>query len=217
VTGDDRPRTPVSDRGAARRVARALAGARPAGRSHAQTGPSDGEIDELEQRFDTVFSDELRCWWRWQDGAPRPVTTRNGRPWTLETQPGPELLTAEGAIFMAESMRRADEHIYDPTDPEPLRSWWPDWVPITCNISGGVLACETGRPRHEPCRVRYVHYGNTDIPPAVTAESLGQIVTWWIELYDRGYYHYDEKTDMWLCNDAYEEDFPGPHPGYAGG
>jgi cell wall assembly regulator SMI1 len=173
-------------------------------------GLSEREIDELEREFDTVFGDELRCWWRWQDGAPRPSIVVDGLKLTPSTHPGPELLSAARALSEAKFMRRIDESNYFPTDPDPLRSWWPDWVPITCNISGGVLVCETGGPRHEPSRVRYVEYGVTEIPPTMTAESLGQIVAWWIELYDRGFYHYDQERDRWRCDDTDLEHFPGP-------
>jgi cell wall assembly regulator SMI1 len=183
-------------------------------------GLSDGEIDELEREFDTVFSEELRCWWRWQDGAPRPTIVVDGRKLMRSTHPGPEFLSAARALSEATFMRSIDESNYFPTDPDPLRSWWPDWVPITTNISGGVLACDTGGRRDEPCRVRYVQYGVTEIPPLVTAESLGQIVTWWIELCDRGFYYYNDQHDKWFCDNTELEHFPGPEgyrSFYAGG
>jgi len=71
-----------------------------------------------------------------------------GRPFFAEIKPGPTLLSSAGALEVSRRLRRIAEDV----DDELVDLFWDrSWVPITENISGGVLACMTSGAFEAPC------------------------------------------------------------------
>lgn len=161
-------------------------------------GLSTAELDALEAEIECPLGPELRCWWGWQNGEARKESTpfRNRAP-------GPWFMTVSEALKAAAFFAELDEG-------EDLRSWGDGWLPVTRNVSGGLLACEPPASADGLSCVRYVQAGVTDLPPDITAGSLGQIVAWWIELYDRDLYYLNDTTDRWTIDASDYETFPGP-------
>lgn len=178
--------------------------------TYLQPGLQTAEIREFENRVGYPFNVELQRWWGWQNGAVVPTRMIDGKARSISIHPGPELLSAERALEQAKRMRTFAESTYADSDPQLDAAWNPRWVPIALNSSGGLLTCEAGGDPNAACSVRYVQPGVTALPPTITAESLGQLVLWWIELYDRGLYYYDASIDLWLCDDSDLDIFPGP-------
>jgi hypothetical protein len=130
------------------------------------------------------------------------VTRKASTPLS-ERDPGPWWISVEFAVERAAFLASLDEG-------EDLQGWNPSWLPVTRNISGGVLACECVSSSELTSSVRYVEPGISDLPPAVTAHSLGQVVSWWIELYDGEFYYFNAARGRWEVDVSNFDSFPGP-------
>lgn len=184
---------------------------------YVRPGLDEAALDSAEHRFGRAFPLELRRWWGWADGAPAPKVPgpEPGVDYLAEINPGPELLSSGQALEEAARMQHYAARGAAPPDIPASLFWDPSWIPVTANRSGGVLACSTAGEPDAPCAMRYVEFGFTELPPAITVPSLGQLVLWWTEIYDAGGYVYDVGQQRWVP--ARGATYPGLNDWYVGG
>lgn len=160
---------------------------------HLRPGLARDELDRIEEELGFELPQELRLWWSWHDGQECPIDRR-------EIHAGPDLLSARQAVAQTRSLldiaRMGEED-----DPPGTVLWQEGWVPFTHSLWGGVLACA-------PIAVRYVDFWIIPTLEDPVATSLGQLIAWWIELYEIGVYAYDPEHSRWTCNGDIE-----PKPG----
>lgn len=148
-------------------------------------------------RLHVDLPDELRMWWAWHDGGiegRRPVSS-----WMM----GPLLIPMSSTMsreWWQTTMREATAAAAEAPEGSPLADpeyWWREsWVPLFNDGAGHVAAdCEPGPAGVTP--IRRIEWGVDDGPPPPAADSLGQMVEWWIEIIELGIWTWDKARDRW--------------------
>ncbi len=136
--------------------------------------------------------DELQMWWAWHDGGiegRRPISS-----WMM----GPVLIPMSSTMSRESwqtTMGLATEAAADAPEGTPLADrgyWWREtWVPLFNDGAGHLAAdCEVGPAGVTP--IRRIEWGLYDGPPPPAADSLGQMVEWWIEMIELGIWTWDK-------------------------
>jgi cell wall assembly regulator SMI1 len=131
---------------------------------------------------------ELRQWWEWHDGTDVKADERS-----LLASIGPffAFLGTGEAIECSREMRQIAVDI-DPDNPDA--SWRPTWLAIG---KYGRVASEIGMEPDAPVPILDVDYHKAAYPGAVIAQSLGEMVGWWIEALESGAWRYDDEQGRW--------------------
>jgi cell wall assembly regulator SMI1 len=149
---------------------------------------SADEIAAVESFFGRQLPTELKLWWGWHNGTDVKPHER-----AAKASIGPlfDFLNSAEALKATQDSRAIAEET-DPDDPE---TWWGrTWLAIG---SSGAVACDVDVRPDAPVPVLDVDYHKTSSPGDVVAESLGQMVGWWIEAIDSGAWRYDDEHDRW--------------------
>jgi|SRR5215203_3691282 len=142
----------------------------------------------IESELGLPLPDELRLWWRWHNG-----TDVKSHERAAKASIGPlfEFLGAEEAMKATLESRALALEI-DPNEPDVY--WGPTWLAIG---TGGRVACEVAIGPDVPVSVLDVDYHKAAHPGAVVAQSLGEMVRWWIEALESGAWRYDDEHNRW--------------------
>ncbi len=178
---------------------------------HMAPGLTDAALDAVASEFSLGLPEELRTWWGWHDGLVGTRDTQNdARVW--ERYPGGSvLLTSSEAITVARNHRALSEELEEPGEWEADDWWKTSWVPFVETLEGAAMLCETAKATKNGCPVAYHHWGTTTDSldgPHPLASSLGELVRWWIGLYDCGAFYEDTRTGRWHFREV--EGRPGP-------
>jgi len=154
-------------------------------------GLSDVEIDEVLGPLGIDLPEEARVWWKWHDGA-----DPDGDRWI---SPRAFAYVSLGeATLIREEVRQQAQRAGTPDAPPPMDEpdyWWaPSWFPL--GSSGGTVACDYSVARHEPSPIRVVDWWDEEFHRPKAA-SLGQMVSWWIDAFDRGAWYFDRERGVW--------------------
>lgn len=163
-------------------------------------GLSERRMSELMEPIGRTLPYEARLWWGWHDGAERAAPGED-RAARLVGPPFP-FLSLEEALAdyfrWRETVRTVVRGEAEPGRVEEwVDRWWPPHLlPLTHNV--GALVCDLDTPDGAGTPVRWMepsalHEG----APTPLARSLGEIVTWWIEAFDRGIWSYDADRTQW--------------------
>lgn len=151
-------------------------------------GLPEARIDELTAPLGLRLPYEARLWWGWHDGADEPLGAR-----TLEYGMTPLLNFAP--LNMAAKWYPERREIALDTDMGDADEFWsPTWFPIA---QLGNVACECDVEDGAPSPILDVDYHHGDVPGAVAARSFGEMVSWWIEAIDSGWWRFDQTAQRW--------------------
>ena len=166
-------------------------------------GLSASEIAQLEAQYETSFPPELVTWWRWSNGV-TVLTEQEARDYPHDyLWPGPALLSSSSSRDRAAMMRKIALEVNLPPE-NPLEIWAATWVPLTLNISGGLLFCDAAAGRPDgTCAVQYTSAWQENGAVEVTATIEG-LLRRWLELVDQGWFYFDEDRREWVSQDAPE-------------
>lgn len=155
---------------------------------HFQPPASSEAFAAIESEFGLPLPEELGMWWGWHDGTDVKPHER-----AAKASIGPlfEFLGAEEAVKVTRESRELALEI-DPNKPEVY--WGPTWLAIGTD---GRVACNIAIGREGPVSVLDVDYHKAAHPGAVVAQSLGEMVHWWIEALEPGAWRYDDEHDRW--------------------
>jgi hypothetical protein len=159
----------------------------------AAPGLTDSEMDALTEPLGLSLPIEARVWWGWRNGASQ-------RPGEIAPAigPGHEFISLEQAVSRCQMEREI-----------PATPWRDEWMPL---FTAPPIVCDCSVLSGEPTPVCCVDYHRDpegkffagDAP----AQSLGELITWWIETIDNGAWTYvpefegwerdEQKCDPWL-------------------
>ena len=153
-----------------------------------QPPATSAAVADVESYLGFPLPTELRQWWGWHNGT-------DVKPHELAVKgsigPSYKFLATDRAVRFSRELRTGAEED-EPEDPDSL--WASSWIAIG---SQGRVACECNIHRDAPVPVLDVDYHKTSKPGAVVADSLGEMVRWWIEALESGAWRYDEEHDRW--------------------
>jgi hypothetical protein len=155
-------------------------------------GLNDSEIDAGTAALPLELSAEGRVWWGWHNGT---LPDRDPRDGMLN--PGCYLLSLEQAVAAYDQNRAlAEERTRDEGNPDV---WWnPRWIPLLEPDVGATVACDCSIAPGEPSPLYVVWWKLPDYDkPPRRADSVGQMVEWWLEALDTGIWRYDRATRRW--------------------
>jgi hypothetical protein len=133
---------------------------------------------------------EARLWWGWHDGA----GPQDAYEHAAELGPGKQFLSLSQAVQQCQENRAIMLELYqDDYGPD----WQPGWLPMTGGEYPLVLDCSVGD--EEPVPVYWFSFeaGDYDKPDAL---SIGDVVSTWLELIDRGVWVYERDDNRWAYN-----------------
>lgn len=146
----------------------------------AKLGP-DLSAPELERAIAATglhLSAEARLWWSWRGARTEPNAPWIGALRALSPQQAVREYAMSRDIY-AEGADSEDEQ------------WPPELLPFM-RSAGGNLLCFTCVPRENSTITRWSD--RDSIRPPLTAPSLGEVVTWWIESFDAGVMAFDPQS-----------------------
>jgi len=153
-----------------------------------QPPASPGAFAAIESEFGLRCPNELKLWWEWHNGT-------NVKPHEKASKAsiGPlfEFLGAEEALNVTRDSRALAQEI-DPDEPEIY--WGQFWLALGTD---GRVACDLARDPDSPVTILDVDYHKASHPGAAVAQSLGEMVRWWIEALESGAWSYDLEHDRW--------------------
>jgi cell wall assembly regulator SMI1 len=153
-------------------------------------GLSEPEMAAAVAALPLELSLEARVWWGWHNG----ILDGEGLYRGL-IAPGTYLRSLEQAIRDHDENRALAEE----RDPENGDLWWdPAWMPILSPDNGTTIGCDCSVAEGEPSPLHVVWWENPDDPgPRQAAQSLGQMVVWWLDAVDSGIWRYDPTEGRW--------------------
>jgi len=142
----------------------------------------------IEAEFGLPVPEELRLWWGWHDGT-------NVKPHekAAKASIGPlfEFLSMEEALKATRESRELALDI-DPDEPEIY--WGKTWLALGTD---GRVACDLMSGPGASVSVLDVDYHKTSKPGTIAAQSLGEMVRWWIEALESGAWRYEPEHNRW--------------------
>lgn len=163
-------------------------------------GLDEREIDATTSELRLRLPVEARTWWAWHDGASSTMTSH-------ALGLGFLYLPLSKAVALYRQWRAIAHESVDPASLDPERDaddiWHPSWFPISKGGDGTTVACDCSVDEGAPSPIRSVHWskrvGRSAVP---VADSLGTVVSWWIEALEDGTWTYDHKRQGWNSNSA---------------
>lgn len=147
---------------------------------------SDDEMDQLTQPVGIELPPELRLWWRWFNGATRPRR--------VELTPVLEILSLELALRGRGTMMDVASGVTETPD-DAERVYPSSLLPVFG--SGGSVTIAANSALGPATPLRYVEFHPNDHPLLMLAPSLGDAVHRWVEMFEAGYYRWDEGRSEW--------------------
>jgi hypothetical protein len=154
------------------------------------------KIEEAVAPLGLRLPSEARIWWEWHDGA-----TAEGR----ELLPGPlrQCLTLVGAVDLYRRSRvLADKAARTWPEHNSDFLWSPTWFPVVGWQLPIVIDCSVAEGQATPLRI--VDWQDVEGFLEPQAQSLGQMVAWWIEAIDVGALEWNGADRKWLRHDIPE-------------
>lgn len=163
-------------------------------------GLNESEIDRLAAPLGLTLPIEARVWWRELDIR---VPDREAGEDDVMTGSYWCFLRLEDAVRDALRQREmAAQLAASPGWPLGERTWVDSWSPI-CWIDHGRLLIDCADPTMPMSPVRYIQWVALPEGPPAT-QSIGELVSWWVEAFDTGGYYFDETMDppmLWRTDD----------------
>jgi cell wall assembly regulator SMI1 len=162
------------------------------------------EIEEAVEPLGIRLPKEGRVWWEWHDGA-----IGRGRDRLLG--PSKECLTLASAVEVYQRCRWVAEQTasaWPQNDPDFL--WNPAWFPVEGSQLPTVIDCSIPEDQISP--VRSIDWQDVDGFFEPQAESLGQMVSWWIDAIDIGAWEWNQGDQRWYSHDDRLEPALRAHP-----
>ncbi len=107
-------------------------------------------------------------------------------------------LSLADAVEQYRKCRTSAELLVVPNLPpldDPDYRWNPAWLPVTGPQLPIVIDCSVAEG--EPTPIRFIDWQNVDGFFKPRAESLGQMVSWWIEAIDCGAWRWNPERNRW--------------------
>jgi hypothetical protein len=158
-------------------------------------GLSDAEMRETLAPIGLSLPLEGRAWWGWHDGSPG---EGDGK---LIAPPGDRFLSLSEAIDCYREFRGIVERSVEPDIPalaDPDDRWHPACLPIRGRQLPVVIDCSVAES--EPTPLRRIDLQDVEGSPRPRAQSLGQMVGWWIDAIDRGAWQWDAVRGEWTVD-----------------
>lgn len=161
---------------------------------HSYPGLETDEINRALAPLRLRLPAEACILWEWKNGA----------SWQWRQRlfgPGKEILPLVESVKLYRQCRKTVEENVDPDVPllsDPHIRWAPSWLPITGPQLPIVIDCAVAE--QDPTPVRFIDFQDIEWSREVKAESLGQMVAWWIEALDRGAWRWDVQQARWTVH-----------------
>jgi cell wall assembly regulator SMI1 len=165
-------------------------------------GLSDDEIDSLTAPLEIVMPDEARLWWKWHNGVPY------GSPSACWCGFVEYARLALAVKIVERNREEADMQVkfareYDPTTPHDPSEWWrPSWMAITQRAGGAPIVFDCAVARDATTPIDVVDGEMKGIYPSPAAQSFGELITAWIEMFTTGAWSFDKTAGEWLFDDT---------------
>jgi hypothetical protein len=147
---------------------------------------TDDEIDQLTRPVGIALPPELRLWWRWFNGA--------SAPRRVELTPVLEVVSLEVALRGRDAMIDVAAGVAETPD-DAERLYPSSFLPLFGSGGSVTIAANTALGPATP--LHYVEFHPNDHPLVMLAPSLGDAVHRWVEMYEAGYYRWDEARGEW--------------------
>jgi hypothetical protein len=138
---------------------------------------------------------EAQTWWSWHNGCPGYGLAK------LATPIGEKLLNIDEAVDVYREYRDIVVRHAEPDIPElanPDDRWSPSWLPITGRQTPIVIDCS--EPETDVTRLRCINLAYVTESKEIGAQSLGQMVIWWIGAIDSGAWVWDRSAEQWIVD-----------------
>ncbi len=148
-------------------------------------------VDEMETAVAPLgleLPEEAKVWWGWHDGA---ACADLGVPVAFS------YASLQHAVESAEFHRNLANEVM-PEDPTWMWNW--SWLPWSSDISGAALVIEARADMQVSPVSVHLKDDSADVPES--APSMGTLVSWWIELFDRKASVYDRASGHWQIDGA---------------
>lgn len=148
---------------------------------------TDDEIAQLTEPIGVELPPELRLWWGWFNGATTPAR--------VELTPVLEVVSLEVALRGRATMRAVAAEVAQMRDEDIERHFPSSFLPVFGTGGSVTIAANAGLGPATP--LHYVEFHPNDHPLVMLAPSLGDAVHRWVEMYEAGYYSWDEASGRW--------------------
>jgi cell wall assembly regulator SMI1 len=163
-------------------------------------GLTPKEMDEQISSLGLRLPNEAKVWWGWHDGT---GAARN-RPHDREIGRSLRFLSLAEAVAQARTSIKLAEQTAasfsgEPNTGDPGYWWWRSWLPISPQ-SGGPIVLDCGMRGEQTSPIRRIDWGADEQFWEPKARSFGELVSWWIDAFDRGAWRYDHGAKQWEYN-----------------
>jgi hypothetical protein len=159
-------------------------------------GLTDDEMSDALAPLGLGLPMEGRVWWGWHNGAPG---YGKGK---LVAPSGDKFLSLAEAVETYREFRTIVQGLVEPDIPllaDPDYRWNPAWLPIRGPQLPVVIDCSV--PEGQPTPLRFIDLQDVEGSPKPRAQSLGQMVSWWIEAIDCGAWRWNPASNQWDTHD----------------
>jgi cell wall assembly regulator SMI1 len=154
-------------------------------------GLAEAEMRAATEPFGLTLPAEARVWWGWHDGTASMTGT---------SALGLDLLylPLSTALAVYQTQLRIAAQVAEGADSLAAGDVWPrSWLPLSTKGAGMMMVCDCGVPEGAPTPIRHVDHEFFDRSRTPVANSLGTVVTWWIDALDRGAWTYNRERRSW--------------------
>jgi hypothetical protein len=171
-----------------------------------QRGLSDAEMDGIVERIPLSLTPEARVWWGWRNGVP---VERSGSGPLRQIIGVFEYLPLEEAVVRYQQARATaaytaerEEALGGAVEMRSADRWWePTWLPVLETGSAGLIACDCSEPERSATPILYVDWGAFEEQSRTPrAPSFGEMVTRWIDVFEKGFVRYRAEDGRWELN-----------------
>jgi hypothetical protein len=148
---------------------------------------SDDEMAQLTEPIGIELPPELHLWRGWFNGATTP-----GR---AEVTPVLEAASLEAALRARECLRGVAAEAAQMRDEDIEQHFPSSFLPVFATGGSVTIAADAGIGPATP--LHYVEFHPNHHPLVMLAASLGDAVHRWVEMYEAGYYRWDEGRGRW--------------------
>ena len=154
-------------------------------------GLTDTEMTALARSSQLALPVEARVWWGWHDGT---------NSMTGSYAVGRELLFLPLAraldlyrqqLTIAENVAEGEESL------TPDDVWPRAWLPLSTEGNGAMMVCDCSVAEGAPTPIRHFNHEFAGESRRVVAESLGQVVSWWLAALDSRAWTWDRNRGVW--------------------
>lgn len=150
-------------------------------------GLAQPDVEAMTAELDLRLPVEARTWWGWHDGASTMFPTHTiGAHYVF-----PPLEAAIGQYRRWRDIARKTVAGEADLDAEDL--WAHSWFPILLGGDGTTVACDCSVDEAEPSPIHVVNWKVFMNPAVPAADSLGTVVSWWIEALEDGTWRFDRQ------------------------